>query len=120
MFTFFNCAAGGTNIRVHAKRLVASVRAFANSTLLQYLSVERTEEEKMSILNDFFTRYEEDVIANPSEHDTPFDMFYVYICKERVWLIWIDCKKIQKKNIIYVDLFISRNIIYVDLFISGR
>ena len=71
-----------TDLKAHAKRLVVSVRAFANSSLLQSLSNERTDEEKSAILDEFFTRYERDVERNPSEHDTPFDIMYVYIRKD--------------------------------------
>ena len=77
-------AADSLDINTYAKRLVASVRAFANSSLLQCLSDKRTEEEKAAIVNEFFMRYEKDVIANPSEHGTPFDIIYVYVRKDSI------------------------------------
>eukprot|EP00043_Microstomoeca_roanoka_P022570 m.256702 g.256702 ORF g.256702 m.256702 type:complete len:195 (+) comp22363_c0_seq1:166-750(+) len=56
----------------YAEKMVAAVRTWANSTFLSGLSDERSEQEKMQIVDDLFRRFQSRIQQAPEEHGMDF------------------------------------------------
>ena len=67
----------------HAKEYILGTRVWSNSTYRSALSDSRTEEEKDKIVDEFFARYEADVVQSPEEH--AIDSVHCYVQFKKEW-----------------------------------
>ena len=70
-------------MRAHAKWFIPTTRTWSNSTYISGLSDSRSPEEKAQIVDEFFSRYEDEVAAAPADH--AIDYVHAYIVMEKVW-----------------------------------
>ena len=69
--------------REHAAWFVPTTRTWSNSTYMNALDAsQRSEEERKSIVDAFFQRYEERVAQAPEEHGMDYVHAYIVMEKE--------------------------------------
>ena len=70
-----------TAVAEHARSYVQSVRVWSYYSFRSGLCNSRSEEEKNAIVEEFFKRYEEDVIRAPNDHGHDAIIAFLHITK---------------------------------------
>ena len=65
----------------HAKNLVLHTRVWSNWTFMSGLNDMRSKEEKGTIVDELFSRYEEEIVKEPGNHGEDFIETYLVIRK---------------------------------------
>ncbi|XP_020619519.1 probable S-adenosylmethionine-dependent methyltransferase At5g37970 [Orbicella faveolata] len=71
----------GGDPEVHARWFIPTTRTWSNATFLSGLSEHRSPDEKADIVDEFFKRYENQVVKHPEDHGMDYVHAFLVIAK---------------------------------------
>ena len=79
--TVLRLSAGSASVQSEASAFMASIRPWSNHTFDSALAASRTESERASILDMYYKKYQDAVVAAPADHG--YDAVYLLLHIEK-------------------------------------
>ena len=83
--TVLRLPAGSESVQSEASAFIASIRAWSNHTFNSALAAFRTESERAAILDMFYKKYQDVVVAAPGDHGNDAVYLLLHIEKDEKW-----------------------------------